>query len=48
MSRKLGGTFFVTVKELMQQVDVSRVVDAFLLLDYGFSEDNYEHLGYTE
>ena len=33
----------MTVKELMQQVDVSRVVDAFLLLDYGFSEDNYEN-----
>jgi len=33
----------MTVKELMSQVDVSRVVDAFLLLDYGFSEDNYEN-----
>lgn len=33
----------MTVKELMEQVDVNRVVDAFLLLDYRFSEDNYEN-----
>lgn len=33
----------MTVKELMSQVDVNRVVDAFLLLDYHFSEDNYEN-----
>lgn len=33
----------MTIKELMDQVDVNRVVDAFLLLDYHFSEDNYEN-----
>ncbi len=33
----------MTIKELMSQVDVNRVVDAFLLLDYGFSESNYEN-----
>lgn len=32
----------MTVKQLMQQVDVGRVIDAFLLLDYNFSESNYE------
>ena len=32
----------MTIKELMQQVDVSRVVDAFLLLDCNFSEEDYE------
>lgn len=30
------------VQELMTQVDVNRVVDAFLLIDYSFSESNYE------
>ena len=33
----------MTVQELMSQVDVNRVVDAFLLLDYHFSENNYEN-----
>lgn len=33
----------MTIKELMSQVDVNRVADAFLLLDYGFSESNYEN-----
>ena len=32
----------MTVKELMRDVNVNRVVDAFLLLDYNFSESNYE------
>ena len=30
------------VKQLMSQVDIDRVVDAFILLDYNFSESNYE------
>lgn len=33
----------MTIKELMSQVDINRVADAFLLLDYGFSESNYEN-----
>lgn len=33
----------MTIKELMSQVDVNRVADAFLLLDYSFSESNYEN-----
>jgi len=33
----------MTIKELMSQVDVNRVADAFLLLDFGFSESNYEN-----
>lgn len=33
----------MTVKELMSQVDVNRVIDAFLLLDYHFSDENYEN-----
>ena len=33
----------MTIGELMGQVDVNRVVDAFILLDYHFSEDNYEN-----
>lgn len=32
----------MTVRELMAQVDVDRVIDAFFLLDYDFSETNYE------
>ena len=34
MSRKVN----MSIKELMSQVDVNRVVDAFLLLDYRFYE----------
>ena len=33
----------MTIRELMRQVDVNRVVDAFILLDYHFSEENYEN-----
>lgn len=33
----------MTIKELMSQVDVNRVTDAFLLLDYNFSVENYEN-----
>ena len=33
----------MTIKELMSQVDVNRVADAFLLLDYSFSENNYQN-----
>lgn len=33
----------MTIRELMRQVDVNRVVDAFILLDYHFSEDNYKN-----
>ena len=32
----------MTVKQLMSDVDINRVVDAFILLDYNFSESNYE------
>lgn len=32
----------MTIKELMRDVNVNRVADAFLLLDYNFSESNYE------
>ncbi len=31
----------MTVKELMSQVDVNRVADAYILLDYDFSPDNF-------
>ena len=31
------------VKELMEQVDIDRVTDAFILIDYFFSVDNYEN-----
>jgi hypothetical protein len=33
----------MTVKELMEQVDIDRVTDAFILIDYFFSVDNYEN-----
>ena len=33
----------MTIRELMRQVDVNRVVDAFILLDHHFSEENYEN-----
>ena len=33
----------MTIRELVRQVDVNRVVDAFILLDYHFSEENYEN-----
>lgn len=32
----------MTIKQLMMEVDVSRVAEAFLLLDYNFGESNYE------
>lgn len=32
----------MTVQELMTNVDVNRVADAYLLLDYYFSDDNFE------
>ena len=31
------------IKELMAQVDLNRVADAFLLLDYNFSAENFEN-----
>lgn len=31
------------LRELMAQVDLNRVVDAFLLLDYNFSAENFEN-----
>lgn len=31
------------IKELMAQVDLNRVTDAFLLLDYNFSAENFEN-----
>lgn len=31
----------MTVQELMSQVDVNRVADAYILLDYDFSPDNF-------
>lgn len=33
----------MTIKELMSQVDVNRVADAFFLIDYWFSESNYKN-----
>lgn len=33
----------MTIKELMAQVDANRVTDAFLLLDYNFSAENFEN-----
>lgn len=33
----------MTIKELMSQVDADRVCDAFILLDYFFSNENYEN-----
>lgn len=33
----------MTIKELMTQVDANRVTDAFLLLDYNFSAENFEN-----
>lgn len=33
----------MTIKELMTQVDLNRVMDAFLLLDYRFSAENFEN-----
>ena len=33
----------MTIKELMTQVDLNRVMDAFLLLDYNFSAENFEN-----
>lgn len=32
----------MTIKELMEQVNVERVIDAFLLLDPYFSECDYK------
>lgn len=33
----------MNVKELMSKVDVNRVIDAFLLMDFSFSASNYEN-----
>lgn len=33
----------MNVKELMAEVDVTRVIDAFLLMDFSFSANNYEN-----
>jgi hypothetical protein len=33
----------MTIKELMAQANVNRVTDAFLLLDYNFSAENFEN-----
>lgn len=33
----------MTVKELFAQVEHERVTDAFILLDYTYSEENFEN-----
>ena len=33
----------MNIKELMAGVDVTRVIDAFLLMDFSFSASNYEN-----
>lgn len=39
----MKGLTKMTIKELMAQADVNRVTDAFLLLDYNFSAENFEN-----
>ena len=34
---------YMTVKELFAQVEHERVTDAFILLDYTYSEENFEN-----
>lgn len=43
MSRLWKGEIKMTIKELMAQVDGDRVVDAYILLDYDFSRENYQY-----
>ena len=33
----------MTIKELMEQVDVNRITKAFMLVNRIFKSDNYEH-----